>query len=57
MTHDVAIDWKEQAFKYLNDNGVEVNEKRFNAPITRAESMVLLQRAMEAIYNDIKFKA
>jgi len=48
---DVAhnLDWKEEAFNYLNNNGIEVNEKRFNAPITRAEAMVLLMRLHKSL--------
>ena len=43
------LDWKEEAFKYLNDNDIPVHEKRFNAPITRGECMALIARLHKAL--------
>jgi hypothetical protein len=49
MTREPELDWREQAFKYLNDNDIEVHEKRFNAPITRGECMALIARLHKSL--------
>ncbi len=36
--------WAEEYFKYLNDNGIEVKERRFDDKISRAEVMALIAR-------------
>jgi N-acetylmuramoyl-L-alanine amidase len=51
---EYTVDWKEEAFEYLNNNEIEVNEKRFNAPMTRAEAMVLNMRTHQAIVKLIE---
>lgn len=36
------VHWAEDSYTYLNNNGVKINEKRYNDPITRGEVFVLL---------------
>jgi len=36
--------WAEKHFKYLNDNGIKIHERRFDEPITRGEHFATLER-------------
>lgn len=44
ITDTVYPHWAEKYYSYLNKNGVNVNEKRFNNNITRGEVFALLAR-------------
>lgn len=41
--------WAEEYFKYLNDNGVEIKEERFDDKITRGEVFALLARLLKTL--------
>lgn len=48
--------WADVHFDYLNKNGIEVEQKRFNDPITRGEAMALLHRLHEKLIGEVKLK-
>jgi len=46
------VHWAEPYYKRLNEAGVEVLERRFNDPITRGETMVLMDRLIHWIKGE-----
>lgn len=41
--------WAEEYYTYLNENGVEIKEKRFDDKISRGESFALLARLLKTL--------
>lgn len=44
--------WAEEDWKYLNDNGIEIHEKRFDDSVTRGELFAALVEFHKAITKD-----
>lgn len=45
--------WADVHFDYLNKNGIEVKQKRFNDPLKRGEAMALLHRLHESLSGKV----
>lgn len=41
--------WAEKEFKYLNDNGIKISERRFDDEISRAECMAMMSRLHKSL--------
>ena len=50
-----AEHWAEEYFKYLNDNGIEIKERRFDDNVTRGELLAVAARIHKKLSLKIEF--